>query len=143
MEEMEERGFVLPHRIESGAVYTALRRMEAHGLLESLWEKVESGPDKRIYTVTEEGVKALKTGLETMVKRETLMKDLVVFYDKHFQRQEKRCKSKMKLKKKKVKLPPVRDSIVIARIHIPTITYERQGFRTQKIGVVKNSRLCY
>ena len=88
MEELEERKFVLPRRLESGIIYTALRRMEAHDLLESAWEKVESRVDRRIYTVTEAGVEALKTGLETMVKRKTLMKDLVAFYDKHFQKQE-------------------------------------------------------
>ena len=88
MEELEERGFVLPRRLESGAVYTALRRMEAHGLLESSWEKVETGPDRHIYTVTKAGVQALKTGLETMIKREALIKDLITFYDQHFQRQE-------------------------------------------------------
>ncbi len=85
----EDRGFVPPRRLESGAVYTALKRMEAHGSRESSWEKVEAGPDRRIYKATEAGIKALQTGLETMVKREALMNDLIAFYDKHFQRQGK------------------------------------------------------
>jgi len=92
MEEMEVRGFVLPRRLESGTVYTALRRMERHGLLESAWEKVETGSDRRIYTVTEAGVKALKTGLETMVEREALIKDLIAFYNKHIQKWEEEIK---------------------------------------------------
>jgi DNA-binding PadR family transcriptional regulator len=85
MEELEERGFVLPRRLESGAVYTILRRMEASGLLTSEWERVESGRDKRIYNVTDEGVEALKMGLETMVKRKSLMEDLVAFYQEQFE----------------------------------------------------------
>ena len=85
MEELEERGCVLPHRLESGAVYTILRRMEARGLLKSEWEKAESSRDRRIYKVTEEGVQALKMGLETMVKRKALMEDLTAFYRKQFE----------------------------------------------------------
>ena len=85
MEELEECGFVLPRRLESGAVYTILRRMEANGLLKSECENVESGRDRRIYKVTEEGVQALKMGLETMVKRKALMEDLTAFYRKQFE----------------------------------------------------------
>jgi len=83
-EELEKRGFVLPDRLESGAVYTILRRMEHHCLLESEWERVESGPDRRIYKLTDTGVEALRMGLETMVKRKALMDDLVEFYSKKF-----------------------------------------------------------
>ena len=85
MEELEERGFVLPRRLESGTVYTILRRMETNGLLKSKWEKMESSRDRRIYKVTEEGSQALKMGLETMVKRKALMEDLTAFYRKQFQ----------------------------------------------------------
>ena len=95
MIEMEDRGFVLPRRLESGVVYTALRRMEGKGLLESMWEKIESGPDRRIYKVTESGSKVLQAGLETIVERNTLMKDLVTFYNKNFKKEnetEKRDK---------------------------------------------------
>jgi DNA-binding PadR family transcriptional regulator len=88
MEELEDRGFVLPNRLESGAVYTILRRMEARGLLSSEWETIEVGRNRRIYTVTEEGVQALKMGLETMVKRQALMEDLVNFYNKQFGKME-------------------------------------------------------
>jgi len=84
IEELETRGFVLPDRLESGAVYTILRRMEHHGLLESEWERVESGPDRRIYKLTDSGVEALRMGLETMVKRKALMDDLVEFYSERF-----------------------------------------------------------
>jgi PadR family transcriptional regulator PadR len=88
MEELEGRGFVQPRRLESGAVYTILRRMEKRGLLESRWERVETGPDRRVYRVTDTGVDALKAGLETMVKRKALMEDLAAFYREQFQKQE-------------------------------------------------------
>jgi DNA-binding PadR family transcriptional regulator len=86
MEELETRGFVQPRRLESGAVYTILRRMETRGLLESKWEKITTGPDRRIYGVTDKGIEVLKKGLEIMVKRQSLMKDLETFYNQHFQK---------------------------------------------------------
>ena len=61
-EQMEERGLVQPKRLESGTMYTVLRRMEKHGYLESKWERKDSGPDRRTYTVTEAGVDAQHQG---------------------------------------------------------------------------------
>jgi len=73
------------HRLESGSIYTLLRRMEHRGLLESEWEHAETtGPDRRVYKVTKSGAEALKSGLESIVKRRTLMDDLTKFYKKNF-----------------------------------------------------------
>lgn len=47
LEEIEERSCGC-HRLEPGSMYTLLRRMEERGLLESQWEKVEGGPDRRV-----------------------------------------------------------------------------------------------
>ncbi|MFP3984732.1 MAG: PadR family transcriptional regulator [Candidatus Bathyarchaeia archaeon] len=74
---------------EPGAVYTMLRRMEERGLLASEWERKESGADRRVYTLTEAGVKVLKEGLEMVKKRRQLMDSLVQFYDAHFIEKEK------------------------------------------------------
>jgi len=87
MEELNRRGLVQPRRLESGSVYTILRRMEHRGLLSSEWEHAESGPDRRIYNITKNGVETLKMGLETMVERKAMMDDLVIFYREHFQRE--------------------------------------------------------
>ena len=86
METLENRGYVLPERIESGTIYTILRRMERKGFLESEWETTGSGPARRIYHVTDEGLEFLRAGLETMVKRKSLIEDLVSFYHKRFLR---------------------------------------------------------
>jgi len=69
---------------EPGATYTMLRRMEERGLVVSNWEKKESGPDRRVYTLTEAGVKVLQEGLEMVKKRRQLMDGLIKFYDTHF-----------------------------------------------------------
>jgi len=74
---------------EPGAAYTMLRRMEEGGLLVSKWEKKESGADRRVYTLTKAGVKALQEGLEMVKKRRQLMDNLVQFYDTHFTEKKK------------------------------------------------------
>jgi len=76
------------HKLESGSIYTLLRRMEERGLLESKWEKVEGGPYRRIYTLTEKGVEALKIGLASIAKRKKLFDDLAKFYHEKFEKVE-------------------------------------------------------
>jgi DNA-binding PadR family transcriptional regulator len=83
LEELERRSSGC-HRLEPGAIYTILRRMEARGLLKSKWERVETGPDKRIYRVTEAGSTVLEEGLKTYVRRRALMEDMIAFYNKYF-----------------------------------------------------------
>lgn len=58
--------------------------MEDKGLLASTWERGNSGPDRRIYTVTEKGAEVLKTGLSTIVRRKQLFDDLIRFYERRF-----------------------------------------------------------
>ncbi len=53
-------------------------------MLASKWEKGESGPDRRVYTVTEKGAEFLKAGLSTMVRRKQLFDDLIEFYERRF-----------------------------------------------------------
>jgi len=84
MEELNRRGLTPPDRIEPGAIYTALRRMEHKGLLESKWEEKESGPDRRVYTLTEEGRRVLKQGLEMVKLQKAVLDDLSSYYDSHF-----------------------------------------------------------
>lgn len=69
---------------EPGAIYTMLRRMEERGMVTSEWEKMEAGADRRVYTLTEAGVRVLKEGLEMVKKRRRLMDSLIQFYDANF-----------------------------------------------------------
>jgi PadR family transcriptional regulator PadR len=48
-------------RIEEGALYPALRRLEERGWIESEWRTAESGRDARVYTLTREGRRALQS----------------------------------------------------------------------------------
>jgi len=85
LEEIEERSCGC-HKLESGSIYTLLRRMEERGLLESTWEKVEGNPDRRVYRLTSKGVEALRMGLESIVKRKRLFDDLTRFYREKFEK---------------------------------------------------------
>jgi DNA-binding PadR family transcriptional regulator len=83
LKEIEERSCGC-HKLDTGSVYTLLRRMEERGLVESKWEKVEGAPERRVYRLTSKGVEALKTGLESMIKRKKLFEDLLSFYYENF-----------------------------------------------------------
>ena len=49
-------------------VYMLLRRLERHGMMLSTWDVQESGPARRRYTITEEGLAHLDDGLERLKK---------------------------------------------------------------------------
>jgi len=85
IEEMEDRGYVMPGRFRTGSIYTILNRMEKRGLLSSKQGKSESGRIRRIYTVTSLGRETLKRGLEHMLRRKKLLDELAEYYAKHFQ----------------------------------------------------------
>ncbi len=49
-----------------GIIYALLRRMEEDGFTISNWDIQESGPARRIYHITEDGVEYLKCSLERL-----------------------------------------------------------------------------
>jgi len=51
-------------RIEEGALYPALRRLEERGWIESSWQRTDTGRDARVYVLTETGRRALRTEVE-------------------------------------------------------------------------------
>lgn len=53
LEQLAELGLV---RIDPGGLYRALRAMEQEGLVRSWWEPSETGPDRRTYNLTAEGL---------------------------------------------------------------------------------------
>jgi PadR family transcriptional regulator, regulatory protein PadR len=51
---------------DSGAVYRTLRQLEATGLVSSFWDTSESGPARRMYSLTEAGELFLASWLKVM-----------------------------------------------------------------------------
>jgi DNA-binding PadR family transcriptional regulator len=58
--------------------------MEERSLVTSDWQKKETGADRRVYTITQAGLKVLKEELEMVKGRRPLMDNLVQCYDSHF-----------------------------------------------------------
>ncbi|MGV3709006.1 MAG: PadR family transcriptional regulator [Gemmatimonas sp.] len=50
-------------KIEEGALYPALRRLEERGWIESDWQLTDSGREARFYQLTEAGRKGMQTEL--------------------------------------------------------------------------------
>jgi PadR family transcriptional regulator len=51
-------------RIEEGALYPALRRLEERGWVESTWQTSETGREARVYALTENGRKAMRVEVD-------------------------------------------------------------------------------
>jgi PadR family transcriptional regulator PadR len=47
-------------RIEEGALYPALRRLEERGWVESAWRTSDTGREARVYALTEQGRRATR-----------------------------------------------------------------------------------
>ena len=60
-----------------GIIYTLLRRMEGDGLIISEGDIQESGPARRIYRITEEGLDYLRTSMEKLRRSRQLIKILL------------------------------------------------------------------
>jgi PadR family transcriptional regulator PadR len=60
-----------------GIIYTLLRRMEGEGLILSNWDIQESGPARRIYRITEEGLEYLKSAMERLKRSSQMIKILL------------------------------------------------------------------
>ena len=60
-----------------GIIYTLLRRMEGEGLIISNWDIQESGPARRIYRITEDGLEYVKSALERLRKSRKMINILL------------------------------------------------------------------
>ena len=58
-------------------VYGLLRRMERHGFVSSRWSVEESGPARRIYRITEEGLDYLEDYLRRLRRVKSLIERLI------------------------------------------------------------------
>jgi len=73
----EAMNLKIPHPI----VYRILRDYEAHGLVKSDWVYTESGPAKKIYEITEDGIFLLKNNLEYLKKLRDILAEIVDFIE--------------------------------------------------------------
>jgi PadR family transcriptional regulator, regulatory protein PadR len=55
--------------IDAGSMYRFLRGMEEQGLVSSTWQTPETGPSRRVYQITDEGIEALELMAEALSQR--------------------------------------------------------------------------
>ena len=66
-----------PEALDSGQLYRILRQMEEASWVTSSWDQGKAGPARRVYSITEEGQRALTLWREELCKtRDVLHKIL-------------------------------------------------------------------
>lgn len=73
---------------DPGQVYRYLRRMEKEGLVTSEWEQGESGPARRSYRITADGSALLKSWVETLEARVSIIIKMLARYKKSHGKEE-------------------------------------------------------
>jgi PadR family transcriptional regulator PadR len=63
LERLRPLGF---NRDDPGRLYRALRSLETDGLVRSVWQKSTSGPDRRMYELTREGMECLHESVSSL-----------------------------------------------------------------------------
>jgi len=67
--------------VDTGAVYRALRHMESEGLVKSAWDTRESGPAKRVYRITKDGLERLSGWNVSLGKRKEAIEMFIKTYE--------------------------------------------------------------
>ena len=73
------------HKVDIGNLYRTLRKMEMKGWVESSWDKNEAGPDRRIYSITQDGKEFLEIAVSSLGKTDKLIHRFLEGYQKNFQ----------------------------------------------------------
>jgi len=80
LETLNESGYLVEDKIETGTLYTTLRRLEKKGLLVSNWENPPNEKRRRVYTITETGTSYLKELIVSIMQRKPLIEDMIKYY---------------------------------------------------------------
>ncbi|TYP58831.1 PadR family transcriptional regulator [Thermosediminibacter litoriperuensis] len=86
MEKLAEFGF--GGYLDPGAVYRNLRKMEEEGWVRSDWETGESGPARRLYTITPEGEEAIHAWTVHIINQMGRLKVFIEKYEGLFRKKE-------------------------------------------------------
>lgn len=79
MEDLEKH---CGEKVDIGDLYRTLRRMERDGWVESDWERNVVGPDRRTYTITQEGKDFLKSAASSLIHTDKLIHRFLEGYQK-------------------------------------------------------------
>jgi len=83
--ELEEKvGSKIPHPI----VYRILREFEDMGLVKGEWISSETGPARKVYLITEDGIMVLKHNLNLLKKIRDLLDKIIRNIERHCQNRQ-------------------------------------------------------
>jgi DNA-binding PadR family transcriptional regulator len=77
-----------PGAPDTGGLYRLLRTMEEEGLLESNWDAGESGPARRIYSLTPLGEKSLDEWMISLKDTEIWLQQFLIDYQEYKKQME-------------------------------------------------------
>ena len=66
---------------DPGRLYRALRSLEGEGLVHSAWESSDSGPNRRIYELTREGMEELHEHAQTLAATGAALERFLLRYE--------------------------------------------------------------
>jgi len=84
MEQLSYFGFS-EEQINVSTLYRTLRKMEKEGLVISIWEEGGQGPQKRTYSITDSGEKALENWIQVLKGRKARIEKLIEKYEESIQ----------------------------------------------------------
>lgn len=70
---------------DPGTLYRTLRGLEEDGLVRSAWETGESGPARRVYELTEQGIEFLHAWAASNCATRAQLDRFLAAYEEHFQ----------------------------------------------------------
>ncbi|MBI2021913.1 helix-turn-helix transcriptional regulator [Candidatus Daviesbacteria bacterium] len=70
MEDLEKH---CGEKVDIGNLYRTLRKMEMKDWIASSWDKNEAGPDRRVYTITEDGKEFLTSAVSSLNQTDKLI----------------------------------------------------------------------
>lgn len=82
MEKLIHYGFV-DKDINISIIYRALRNMETELLVTSTWQESDQGPNKRLYSITAQGLKELDNWIVLIKKRRKSIDSIISMYEKY------------------------------------------------------------
>lgn len=81
MEDLEKH---CGEKVDIGNLYRTLRRMEMNGWIASSWDKNKDGPDRRVYTITEDGKEFLTSAVSSLNRTDKLIHRFFEGYQREF-----------------------------------------------------------
>jgi len=79
-ERYSELGFT-DASFDPGAIYRTLKLLESEELIKSKWDTEETGPAKKIYSITPEGVEMLSSWAANILKRKKIFEVFIERYN--------------------------------------------------------------